>query len=723
MKALLISACVAMLVCAKGRTMDLFEEADSESLLEDDGKSATDKIVEINQAKDKDLFEGDIVVTDHDDVDQREQGDVDGPLAKKYTRNARRSRLTIWKTKVIPFEVVPELAGVSNIGAAIEEFNKHTCIRWVPRTTEANWVKIVKETGCWSLVGKSYWSAGFQQLSLGDGCHNKGTIMHEMMHASGFWHEQSRPDRNNYVEVMWENIAEGKSHNFNKYDRGQIDDLNANYDFSSLMHYGSFSFSKNGKRTIQAVGDPTKGLGQRDGFSVNDIFELNALYDCKGPSGGWSNWGTFSPCSPACKKNRQRFCTAEDRETKCPGANVYGIGTEEIQCDNKECYAPVDGHWGRWSSWGACSKTCGYGQHTRTRLCDDPKPQNGGKACPGNSKQSQSCKQHTCGLGPDDCEFELGMCNWTQTVNGYQWIRKSFSTPSSNTGPSGDHSTGQGYYLYAEASNVAQGQKADLVSKAFLATSGRCVRFFYNMNGAAIGTLNVFVKDSVNGTETLIFTKSGNKGNSWIPGNGTITSSNKYKIVFQAIRGVNYRGDIAIDDVTFKEHACDIAVTQAPPTSQQPITEQPTTKQPTTELPTTKQPTTELPTTKQPTTELPTTQEPTTERPTPSGCSDTRKKCGAWARAGYCHRFQYVKDNCKKSCQVCDCSDTRKECGAWARAGYCHKSQYVKDKCKKSCQVCGLAACNDKKSWCPRYGQYCRYENIRRFCSKTCKVC
>ena len=62
---------------------------------------------------------------------------------------------------------------------------------------------------CYSSVGVKYWQSGPQELSLGNGCNHKGTIMHEMMHASGFWHEQSRPDRNQFVEVIWENIEQG----------------------------------------------------------------------------------------------------------------------------------------------------------------------------------------------------------------------------------------------------------------------------------------------------------------------------------------------------------------------------------------------------------------------------------------------------------------------------------------------------------------------------------
>ena len=72
----------------------------------------------------------------------------------------------------------------------------------------------------------------------------------------------------------------GKEHNFKKQSEEDLDPLNAPYDTGSIMHYGRYTFNKNGRPTIEVIGNPYKVIGQRFGFSKTDIEQLNALYDC-----------------------------------------------------------------------------------------------------------------------------------------------------------------------------------------------------------------------------------------------------------------------------------------------------------------------------------------------------------------------------------------------------------------------------------------------------------
>lgn len=50
---------------------------------------------------------------------------------------------------------------------------------------------------------------GKQRLSIGKNCDRLGTVEHEFLHALGFWHEQSRADRDDYVDIMWDRIEPG----------------------------------------------------------------------------------------------------------------------------------------------------------------------------------------------------------------------------------------------------------------------------------------------------------------------------------------------------------------------------------------------------------------------------------------------------------------------------------------------------------------------------------
>ena len=94
---------------------------------------------------------------------------------------------------------------------------------------------------------------GRQQISLGSGCYSQGTIIHEFIHAIGFDHEQSRPDRDNYVKIMWGNIRGGrKNDNFWKANGWKMFDTE--YDWRSVMHYRAYNgASINGGPTITSI--------------------------------------------------------------------------------------------------------------------------------------------------------------------------------------------------------------------------------------------------------------------------------------------------------------------------------------------------------------------------------------------------------------------------------------------------------------------------------------
>uniref|UniRef100_A0A8C1KZV0 Metalloendopeptidase n=1 Tax=Cyprinus carpio TaxID=7962 RepID=A0A8C1KZV0_CYPCA len=155
------------------------------------------------------------------------------------------------------------------------DISSATCVKFVPRTHEPNFLNIESRTGCWSYLGMT---GGSQTLSLqSPGCMWSGVAAHQLMHALGFVHEQSRSDRDYHISILWENIPEDQRDNFRKYE---TNNLNTAYDYSSVMHYGRYAFSEDGGPTIIPKPDPYIPMGQRDGPSLTDIHKINILYNC-----------------------------------------------------------------------------------------------------------------------------------------------------------------------------------------------------------------------------------------------------------------------------------------------------------------------------------------------------------------------------------------------------------------------------------------------------------
>lgn len=106
---------------------------------------------------------------------------------------------------------------------------------------------------------------------------NQVVIAHEIMHALGFVHEQSRPDRDQYVLIHPENVQDGQLHNFDVVAAT----TNYPYNFESIMQYGPWDFSKNGMMTIEprpAYQVFLGQMGQRTHISPIDVDGIIGVY-------------------------------------------------------------------------------------------------------------------------------------------------------------------------------------------------------------------------------------------------------------------------------------------------------------------------------------------------------------------------------------------------------------------------------------------------------------
>uniref|UniRef100_A0A8C5QG87 Metalloendopeptidase n=1 Tax=Leptobrachium leishanense TaxID=445787 RepID=A0A8C5QG87_9ANUR len=166
---------------------------------------------------------------------------------------------------------------VSLFQNSLQEFHTLTCIRFVPRTTEKDFISILSTGGiCASFIGRI---GGEQQVYLDSGsCMSRGTIQHELEHNVGFFHEQSRSDRDDFVTIMTQFISPDKIGNFDKMDTNNV---GLEYDYGSVMHYPGNAFSNtSGQATIVPKPNPSIPIGQRIGLSPLDVSKINRLYQC-----------------------------------------------------------------------------------------------------------------------------------------------------------------------------------------------------------------------------------------------------------------------------------------------------------------------------------------------------------------------------------------------------------------------------------------------------------
>lgn len=132
---------------------------------------------------------------------------------------------------------------------------------------------------------------------------------------------------------------------------------------------------------------------------VGAAYEIEACGQNHCPiNGGPGSWQSWQACDHTCgigTMTRTRPCDSPKPEFDGIDCSP-DVVTEKISCPNlKPC--PVDGKWGEFGAFSACSVSCGKGKKKRTRECNNPAPQHGGKECQEGSKEEvQDCNEKEC---------------------------------------------------------------------------------------------------------------------------------------------------------------------------------------------------------------------------------------------------------------------------------------------------------------------------------------
>ncbi|XP_067950686.1 zinc metalloproteinase nas-15-like [Watersipora subatra] len=225
-----------------------------------------------------------------------------------------------------------------NIDAAFADYTQYTCIRFIERTTEVQFLDIIRDTGCWSYVGFVNFAAG-QSLSLRSGCAGSKRIpIHELYHALGAWHQQSRPDRDTFVTILYDNIPDDREHNFNINTNSE--QYNTDYSYRSVMHYGRSAFSIDGSDTI-ITADPAfqSIIGNAPTFSFVDLQALHRHFECDALNGCPQS----NPCAPSQYRGSdcQCYCKNDHIDNNVPAvlcdADVCEFIGVACTCTESKC--------------------------------------------------------------------------------------------------------------------------------------------------------------------------------------------------------------------------------------------------------------------------------------------------------------------------------------------------------------------------------------------------
>ena len=242
---------------------------------------------------------------------------------------------TKWTGGIVYYQFNANVNGTnkSRFRAAATEWAANADLQFIESTGTGTYIEVLDSTENSSYVCMG---SGVQYLRMYNWTY-KYIIAHEIAHALGQHHEQSRSDRDTYVTILEDNIVSGQQHNF--YKRNTIDF--GDYDFTSVMHYSRNSFLKSGLPSGSNTIVPNAGytqylniMGQRDNLSALDKSGMASYYGSASTKADLVDRGsTYRGLSATALQPGQSFTVSAD-VSNSGGANATSFKVDFYASSN-----------------------------------------------------------------------------------------------------------------------------------------------------------------------------------------------------------------------------------------------------------------------------------------------------------------------------------------------------------------------------------------------------
>ncbi|XP_055614691.1 zinc metalloproteinase nas-14-like [Uranotaenia lowii] len=210
---------------------------------------------------------------------------IDQP--NRNARNALSLAAYKWPDGIVPYVFHEDECDLDYRARILDSMNviqQSSCVHFIPKTDDQlEHIRFRKSSlGCGSSIGYRPGQSEPLDVVYDDFCLSlPGAIQHELLHVLGLFHEHTRPDRDDYVEILWDNIEPEFRKNFAKGSYDYMETFDLPYDYNSVMHYPRYAFARPGTSvTMISRMDPDTELGQVEGATILDLEKVRLMYDC-----------------------------------------------------------------------------------------------------------------------------------------------------------------------------------------------------------------------------------------------------------------------------------------------------------------------------------------------------------------------------------------------------------------------------------------------------------